>query len=210
MRGPVDLPDLTLKQAAQQRALSRRQLLALAALTLGSASLAGRAAAHSNAGRVLPRAAPPGMRLTLHDAQPSSLQKLVLGRVTALQLVFTRCRATCPIQGALFAAAAKQLEQRVPEAQLLSISIDPANDDPATLSAWLERHGKSARWHAGRPEPADIERFMDFLKARANGPDRHTGQVYYFDRKGQLALRSVDFPPAQEVVRSLEELASAG
>jgi protein SCO1/2 len=51
---------------------------------------------------------------------------------------------------------------------------------------------------------------MDFLKARANGPDRHTGQVYYFDRKGQLALRSVDFPPAQEVVRALEELASAG
>jgi len=150
------------------------------------------------------------MRLTLHDTHKSSLQKLMAGKVTALQLVFTRCRATCPIQGALFAAAAKQLDQRLPEAQLLSISIDPASDDPATLSAWLERHGKSARWSAGRPEPKDVERFMDFLKARANGPDRHTGQVYYFDRKGQLALRSVDFPPAQEVVRALEELASAG
>ena len=150
------------------------------------------------------------MRLTLHDAQRSSLQKLVLGRVTALQLVFTRCRATCPIQGALFAAAAKQLDQRLPEAQLLSISIDPANDDPATLSAWLERHGKSARWRAGSPNAEDIASFMDFLKARANGPDRHTGQVYYFDRKGQLALRSVDFPPAHEVVRALDELASTG
>ena len=209
MRGAVDLPDHSLN-GAWPRTLSRRRLLALGAICVAATSVAHRAEAHSNAGRVLPRATPPGMRLTLHDARPSSLQKLVSRRVTALQLVFTRCRATCPIQGALFAAAAKQLGQRLTEAQLVSVSIDPANDDPAALSAWLERHGKSTRWSAGRPEPKDIETFMDFLKARANGPDRHTGQVYYFDREGRLALRSVDFPPAQEVVRALEELASGG
>lgn len=195
---------------ATRSTLSRRALLALAALTLAAGSGAHPAAAHSDAGRVLPRALPPNLRLTLHDKRELGLQPLTRGRVTAVQLVFTRCRATCPIQGALFAAAAQQLDRSLPEAQLLSISIDPTHDDPAALSAWLERHGKSARWSAARTEPAEIERFMDFLKARAKGPDRHTGQVYYFDRKGQLALRSVDFPPAQEVVRALGELASAG
>jgi protein SCO1/2 len=192
---------------------SRRQLLGLVALALGTSALAAPASlvsAHSNAGRVLPRATPPGMPLTLDDKKQTSLQKLLPGHVTALQLVFTRCRATCPIQGALFAAAAKTLGERVPAAQLLSISIDPANDDPAALEAWLKRHGQSARWRAAQPTPKAVEAFMDFLKARANGPDRHTGQVYYFDRKGQLALRSVDFPPAQEVVRALEELAAGG
>ena len=185
---------------------SRRRLLCWAALALGASALPRAAAAHSNAGRVLPRAAAPALRLTLHDQKQTSLQKLLLGRVTALQLVFTRCRATCPIQGALFGAAAKQLGAQLPEAQLLSISIDPASDDPAALDAWLKRHGQSPRWSAGRPEPREIETFMDFLKARANGPDRHTGQVYYFDQKAQLALRSVDFPPAHEVVRALAEL----
>jgi protein SCO1/2 len=190
--------------------ISRRQLLGLALLSLGASARASSAAAHSNAGRVLPRVAPPRMPLTLQDKKQTSLQKLLPGHVTALQLVFTRCRATCPIQGALFGAAAKELGERLPQAQLISISIDPANDDPAALDTWLKRHGQSARWRAAQPTAKGVEAFMDFLKARANGPDRHTGQVYYFDRKGQLALRSVDFPPAQEVVRALGELAAEG
>lgn len=210
MRGAVDLPDHALKDSLDLTPLSRRGLLALAAVSFAASVLPGAVRAHSNAGRVLPRALPPAMRLTLQDGKQTSLQRLVAGRITALQLVFTRCRATCPIQGALFAAAAKQLAANLPEAQLLSVSIDPANDDPATLQAWLARHGPSPRWRAARPDAKGVEAFLDFLKARANGPDRHTGQVYFFDREGQLALRSVDFPPAQEVVRALEELGSAG
>lgn len=199
-----------MNQAPHETAFSRRTLLGLVAAALCASALPRVAQAHSNAGRVLPRAAAPAMRLTLDDGKTTSLQKQVTARITALQLVFTRCRATCPIQGALFAATAKQLGTRLPEAQLVSISIDPSNDDPATLTAWLERHGKSQRWRAAQPDAKGVETFLDFLKARANGPDRHTGQVYYFDRKGQLALRSVDFPPAQEVVRALDELATQG
>jgi hypothetical protein len=46
------------------------------------------------------------------------------------------------------------------------------------------------------------------LKSKSAAPDPHTAQVYYFDRKGRLVLRSVDFPPAPEIVRLLEELAT--
>lgn len=184
---------------------SRRAFLGLSCAVALSA-LAPRVRAHSNAGRVAPAQPAPTTHLTLHDGKASTLQAQLLGHVSAVQLVFTRCRATCPIQGALFASAQRELSA-VPAARLLSISIDPAGDDPATLAAWLTRQQAGERWRAARPEPSELGLLMDFLKARASGPDRHTAQVYFFNRQAKLTLRSVDFPPAAELVRALKELA---
>ena len=163
--------------------------------------------AHSNAGVVAPAVAPPQVDLDLADGRSTTLGKLLHGRVTALQMMFTSCRATCPIQGAVFAQAAKALGDTLEAAQWLSISIDPARDDPKALAAWMERFGKHPRWHAARPKPAQLTALVDFLKSAAPGPDRHTAQVYFFDRKGRLTLRSVDFPPSTELTRVLGELA---
>ena len=178
-----------------------RGLVALAALTQ-----APRALAHESAGVVEPALAPPQLDLTLDDGTGTRLQKLLSGKVTALQLMFTSCSATCPIQGALFAQAAKQLGDGIPEAQGLSLSIDPARDTSRALHGWIQRHGAHPRWHGARPDGREIERFVSFLKAKTNGPDRHTAQVYFFNRRGQLAMRSVDFPPASELIRVLSDL----
>jgi protein SCO1/2 len=185
--------------------LSRRTFLAG---LVASASLArmGSALAHSSAGVVEPASAPPNLDLTLDAGTATRMQKVLAGKVTALQLMFTSCSATCPIQGALFAQAARQLGDRIPDAQWISLSIDPTRDSIKALHAWLERHGAHPRWHAARPELRELDRFVDFLKARSEGADRHTAQVYFFNRRGQLAMRSVDFPPASELVRVLEAL----
>ena len=189
--------------------LSRRAFLGGAcAATLGS--LASTAHAHSNAGVVDPPLAPPGVALTMDDGRTATLQGLLAGRVSALQLMFASCRATCPIQGALFAEGAKKLGDRIKDAQWLSLSIDPARDDARSLRAWLERFGAHPRWHAGRPDPKQLDALVDFLKARVQGPDGHTAQVYYFDRRGLLVLRSVDFTPAAEIVRVMGEIEKRG
>jgi protein SCO1/2 len=107
----------------------------------------------------------------------------------------------------VFAQAAKALGDAVPTAQWLSISIDPERDDPKALAAWMERFGRHPRWRAGRPKPAELKSLVDFLKSAAPGPDRHTAQVYFFDRAGRLSMRSVDFPPSTELTRVLGQLA---
>ena len=185
--------------------LGRRTFVAglLASAVLGRV---GPVRAHSNAGVVEPALAPPNLDLTLDSGTSTRLQKVLLGKVTALQLMFTSCSATCPIQGAVFAQAAKQLGDRVADAQWISLSIDPARDSIKALHGWLERYGAHPRWRAARPEARELQRFVDFLKARSDGADRHTAQVYFFNRRAQLAMRSVDFPPAAELVRVLEDL----
>ena len=72
-----------------------------------ASALSPLALAHNNAGLVAPPEAPPVVSLTLDDDKPSSLHALLKDRVTALQLMFTVCQATCPLQGALFGQTAK-------------------------------------------------------------------------------------------------------
>jgi protein SCO1/2 len=199
MRGPVALPDHALT-------LSRRSFLG-GTLALALSSRAAPVRAHNDAGVVEPPVAPPTLDLTLHDGTSTSLHKLLRGKVSAVQLMFTSCSATCPIQGALFAEGAKQLGERIADAQWLSLSIDPGRDTVQSLRSWLGRFGAHPRWHAALPRAPELDRFVSFLKAAKSGADRHTPQVYFFNRKGQLAMRSVDFPPAAELLRVLDDLA---
>ena len=186
---------------------SRRAILAAGAAAVASAIVdVAPARAHNGAGVVRPPAAPPAARITLDDGQASTLHDVLAGRVTALQLIFTRCRATCPIQGALFGRAVQLLGDRVADARWLSVSIDPTYDDPPALRAWLARFGVSPRWRAARPAPADLPALFDFLNARDSGADNHTAQVYFFDRTGDLAMRSLDFPPVDTIVRIMRSL----
>jgi protein SCO1/2 len=184
---------------------SRRQLLRGAA-ALASASLWTPAGAHNAAGLVSPPLPVPKIAVTRHDGKPFELGALLRGRVTALQLMFTGCSATCPIQGALFAAAARQLGKGEGGMQLMSLSIDPLGDDAQALASWRARFGAGDPWPAVVPAMKDLDPVLDFLQGRKAGADRHTAQVYLFNRRAELVMRTVDFPPVAEVLRLLNAL----
>jgi protein SCO1/2 len=54
---------------------------------------------------VVPARPVPALPVVAATMQQTDLATLLLGHVSALQLMFIRCSATCPIQGALFAPA---------------------------------------------------------------------------------------------------------
>jgi len=131
------------------------------------------------------------------------------GRVTAVQLMFTGCSATCPIQGALFADAQQRLAHSDARLQLLSISIDPLGDDVNAMRAWLAKFGaESARWNALLPRIQDVDRLLDFLRGRAAGVDRHTAQAFVFDRQARLVYRTEDMPEPAELARLMQRIAA--
>lgn len=172
------------------------------------------AASHSNAGRVFPPAPAPALTLARHDGRRATLAAMLTGRATALQLMFTGCSSTCPLQGAQFAAVSGQLaalagkHPTVGAAQLVSVTVDPLNDEPAAMRRWLRKFDAPPFWSGVTPQVHDLDRWLDFLKVRFTNNERHTAQVYYFDARGALVLRSVDFPKPEEVARSLLLLSS--
>ena len=188
---------------------TRRRLLAGALAAGCVAAWPRRGAAHATFGPVQPAALPPAVQLTGSDGRPYALRDALQGRITAVQLMFTTCSATCPIQGAVFADLQGRLAKGPAELRLLSLSIDPLGDSPAALRAWLGRFGAAPqRWSAAIPRMADLDALLDFLRGRAAGADRHTPQVYLFDRKGRLVYRSADLPSGADLQRLLERVST--
>lgn len=187
--------------------LSRRTAVRAAAVALAGLG-APRAWGHpGSSGPVTPPLPCPAVPLTLDDGAQIAMPRLLQGRMTAVQLMFTACTATCPLQGALFAAVARKLKDgsggKRP-VQLLSISIDPGTDTPAALRAWVKRFGGQApSWRAAAPRPEDVDRLFDHFRGRAAGSDRHTTQVHLIDERARLVLRSVPMPTADQVVALL-------
>ena len=182
----------------------RRALGWIAALCAGGAR-AQAVPAHGSLGPVSPPQPVPELALVDEAGRPFELRQRLRGRASAVQLMFTGCSATCPIQGALFAAVAPLLPAE--GAQLLSLSIDPLGDTPAALRAWRARFGAHPAWQAALPRVQDVDRLLDFLRGRARGADRHTAQVYLFDHEARLAWRTVEMPPASHVAELLRQLA---
>ncbi len=166
----MDLPDTFLNDGyglpTTRRSLLIQAAAALSGLALPAAARA-QAAAHSSLGLIEPRLQPPPLPLTLHDGRSTRLEDLLRGKVTALQLMFTGCSSTCPIQGAVFAGVQARLaSQAVLGAQLLSVSIDPLSDDARQLAAWRQRFNAGPQWLAASPSVQHNDRLPDFLSSR--------------------------------------------
>jgi protein SCO1/2 len=202
-------PRRRLLQAGLALPWARAGAWAPAAAAAASLARPRAATAHPGPGRVDPPQPAPALPLTLHDGRSSQLPALLAGQATLVQLMFTGCTATCPIQGALFAAVQAGLATRPAPApaRLLSISIDALGDHPAALRGWLQAQGARPGWAAAVPSVAGVEQLFAFLGGRSPGPDQHTAQVYLFDRRGRLALRSADFPSPQQLLGWVDGLA---
>jgi protein SCO1/2 len=173
--------------------------------------------AHFPFGIVAPPRPLPAGPVQTHLGQSTELRALLEGRATALQLMFTGCSATCPIQGALFAQTQTLLARHAATAvpmQLLSLSIDPLSDSPQALAGWLRRSGAGTGtpWIAAAPRVADVDRLVTLLgsggEPKPRGSDPHTGQVYIVDRKGQLVWRTPSLPPPAEIIKALASVAT--
>jgi protein SCO1/2 len=168
---------------------------------------------HAMLGPVEPRPAAPPLPLTLHDGQPARLEALLPGRVTAVQLMFAGCSATCPLQGAIFSAVQQRLDREGRQGvQLLSVSIDALGDDARALAAWRARFQAGPRWLAGVPPPAFADRLPSFLGGgpARRGNDRHTAQVFLFDTRGRLAYRFAELASAADLARGMADLQRLG
>jgi len=167
-----------------------------------TALLASRAVhSHTDFGAVNPPVSVPDIVVRGHNNRVTSLSSLLLGNVTAVQLMFTGCSAVCPMSGFLF----NQVQQRVAahtgnRIGLLSLSISPLEDDPGRLTQWLAKYDASALWQAASPHVDHLERMTSMFQLTGDDSDPHTGSVYLFNERAELVWRTLELPSAKSVV----------
>jgi protein SCO1/2 len=71
----------------------------------------------------------------------------MLGHVTVVDFVFTRCTSSCPRLTARMAELQGRLASARSDVHLVSFSVDPENDTPAVLARYAgAAHADPARW----------------------------------------------------------------
>jgi protein SCO1 len=161
-------------------------------------------------GKILPPAPVPDAELLRNDGVRTRFMPVLKGHVTAVHLMFTGCGTTCPIEAATF----RQVQDAIPGMeklgiQLFSLSIDPEDDTPAVLTAWLRHYHAGPAWIAAAPVPGDLPRLQDFFgKGKGNDTSDHSTQVQIIDRGGNLVWRTYELPSPGEIASTLRTVAA--
>jgi protein SCO1/2 len=101
----------------------------------------------------------PDFVLVDQDAQSFSRESMA-GKLWVSAFVFTHCRSTCP----RLTAHMKGLQARlsdVPSFHLLSVSVDPRNDTPDVIKAYMSKNElEESNWRFVTGEEAAIRRLV--------------------------------------------------
>ena len=117
------------------------------------------------------------------------------GRLLAVEFIYTRCASICRSLGMTF----RQIRDRVPQDalgrdfSLISISFDPARDDPASLKGYGRIYGADGtHWRIARVgNEAELKRLLEafgiVVIPDGLGGFEHNAAIHLLGRDGRLA-----------------------
>jgi protein SCO1/2 len=146
-------------------------LLATGLLASGCAARAPARAAGSDAPTAGPRGFPNPVLVSQDGERVRFYDDLVKDRLLMVHFAYTRCTGSCPRSTANLVEAQRLLRERGVEIPLVTISLDPENDTPAAVRAYVARHGAPAGWRYLTGAPSDLERLRVFLGFRDPNPE---------------------------------------
>jgi len=132
--------------------------------------------------------------LVLEDMGSS---EIVLGGpgddITFAEFIYTTCPTICRAAGEEMA----QLRNRLADlgfndhVRLISVSFDPAHDDPVAMAEYGELHGADGlTWTIARPRADDLHAMLDSFGVQVIpdgfGGYEHNAALHLVDRKGRL------------------------
>jgi protein SCO1 len=82
-------------------------------------------------------------QLTAQNGQPFS-SRVLAGKIWLADFIYTTCPGPCP----RMTSQMRELQDAIPDVDLISFTVDPAHDTPAVLAGYAQaHHADSARWH---------------------------------------------------------------
>ncbi len=110
------------------------------------------------------------------------------GKVWIADFIYTNCPAACP----LMSAKMRRVERRVrgeDDVRLVSISVDPARDTPAALTAFAKRYGgPTQQWIFLTGTPATVHQvaYTTFHVGDVLGRIEHSTKFVLVDKRGRI------------------------
>jgi len=150
-----------------------------------------RIAARRRAATAAAAAVVPQPRLVDQQGHAFTLSSL-RGRPLAVTFIAAHCTDACPLINAQFSNAAAAVAREHLPARLLTITLDPEHDSPATMRDLAKRFDADPRyWLLAGGSTANVHRVMRTfgvisVEGERGYHDRHTTFVYLFNSDGRL------------------------
>ncbi len=148
--------------------------------------------AERNDSRLATIRTPQDFTLTTQDDKPFRLSSLH-DRVVLVSFVFTTCNGTCPATTHRMVLAMEALAKAglMEKVHLLSITLDPARDKPATLRDYMRLYDIDAKhWTFLTGSQEQIDKVLSdwgmWVRPAANGQLDHPSRVFLLDGRGRL------------------------
>jgi len=150
--------------------------------------------AEGSASRLAVIARAPEFSLTTQDGKNFRDSELK-GKVVLVGFIFTTCNGTCPATTHRMASIQQELKRRGLDkdgrVQLLSISLDPARDNPETLKRYMRLYDVGpSNWTFVSGTPADVNQVIAawgmWARPAANGQLDHPSRIFLLDGLGRI------------------------
>jgi protein SCO1 len=114
------------------------------------------------------------------------------GKVVVVTFLYSHCKTECPVQAQQIKGALDDLGRDVP---VLSISVDPPGDKPASVKHFNSEQGVTGRLRWVLGSEGQLQRLWKGFAIIPQSPDQeHMARIVLVDRKG---LQRVGFPASQ-------------
>lgn len=150
----------------------------------------------------------PDVKIVRQDGKKLTfIKELDDGRPVILNFVFASCSAICPMLSHTFSSVQSQLIKEGKPIHLMSISIDPENDTPATLTEYSQKFkAKHPAWdfYTGSMESSiSIQKAFD---AYRGDKMNHSSVILMRAKPGKPWHRLEGFATADKVMREYDTM----
>lgn len=133
---------------------------------------------------------------------------LIKGRTVAINFIFTTCTTICPPLTATFKRVQQDLVTSAPAAKLISISVDPAIDNPQRLNDFAARFKAGPGWTFVTGDDAEITSLLRALGAAVANKNDHTPMILIGNDEAGYWTRAYGLASPTALVKAIAEAAS--
>ncbi len=132
---------------------------------------------------------------------------LVKGKVVAINFVFTTCTTICPPLTVTFRRVQQQLAEQNSQAQLISVSVDPAIDTPERLRDFAAKFKAEPGWAFVTGNTSDINSLLQQLGVAVTNKNDHTPMILIGNDEAGYWTRAYGLSSPASLVKLITEAA---
>jgi protein SCO1/2 len=143
-----------------------------------------------------------------HGKQRNFYSDLVQGKTVAINFIFTTCTTICPPLTATFRRVQQDLATIAPDAELISISVDPTTDTPQRFKDFASRFKAGPGWTFVTGDNANITSLLRALGAAVADKNDHTPMILIGNDSAGYWTRAYGLSSPAALVKSIAEAAN--